>query len=243
MVEWFAWLLLPIEPARAHNVGVYLAWHARLMFVIWTFLVPLAIVVARYCKILPSQNWPQQLDNQTWWVTHQVLQYTSALLSIVAVGLVLLASRSAVAPGPHALLGWSVMALVVLQVIGGWLRGSKGGPTDAVDGSLRGDHYDMSGRRIVFEYVHKTCGYFVVLLAIAAVSTGLWQSNAPRWMWLVQIIWWVLLFVVVFVLQKRSLAIDTYQAIWGPDPSLPGNLRKPIGVGVRQVKKPNNHNN
>ena len=33
------------------------------------------------------------------------------------------------------------------QVLGGYLRGSKGGPTDH---RLRGDHYDMTARRVWF---------------------------------------------------------------------------------------------
>jgi hypothetical protein len=36
------------------------------------------------------------------------------------------------------------------------------------------------------------------------------------------------------VLQIRGRAVDTYQAIWGPDLDLPGNRMKPIGFGVRR---------
>ena len=42
--------------------------------------------------------------------------------------------------------------------------------------------------------------------------------------------------VACVVLQRRGRAIDTYQAIWGPGAEHPGNQRKPIGWGIRQVE-------
>ena len=35
-------------------------------------------------------------------------------------------------------------------------------------------------------------------------------------------------------LQRQGRCIDTYQAIWGPDPRHPGNRLKPVGWGVRR---------
>ena len=117
----------------------------------------------------------------------------------------------------------------------GWLRGSKGGPTaPAPDGSLRGDHFDMTPRRVAFEWIHKSVGMVLIGLAMAAVVTGLWQLNAPRWMWLAIGLWWCGLVLMVIVLERRLGARDTYEAIWGPDPSLPGQARKPIGLLVRR---------
>jgi hypothetical protein len=37
-------------------------------------------------------------------------------------------------------------------------------------------------------------------------------------------------------LQRAGRCIDTYQAIWGLDPDLPGNRRRPIGFGI--VRRP-----
>jgi heme A synthase len=135
--------------------------------------------------------------------------------------------------GVHWYLGWATLALALVQITGGLLRGSKGGPTDlAKDGSMRGDHFDMTKRRLVFEVVHKGAGYLALVMACLAISSGLWQANAPNWMAVVIALWWISLIVVSSLLQSRGLAFDTYQAIWGPDPDLPGNKRKPIGIGI-----------
>ncbi|MGA7199891.1 hypothetical protein [Roseiarcus sp.] len=49
---------------------------------------------------------------------------------------------------------------------------------------------------------------------------------------LVLALWWMTLLGAAITLQRAGRCLDTYQAIWGPDPSLPGNRRKPIGWGV-----------
>jgi hypothetical protein len=130
------------------------------------------------------------------------------------------------------------VVLVLGQFLGGWLRGSKGGPTDpAPDGSLHGDHYAMTGRRIVFEYGHKIGGYLALCVAVGAILTGLWQANAPLWMWLVFICWWIFLLTMATIFQYKGRVIDTYQAIWGPDPVHPGNAHKPIGLGITRPER------
>lgn len=71
--------------------------------------------------------------------------------------------------------GWVVVGACVAQILGGWLRGSKGGPTDPQrDGSLDGDHYSMTPRRRAFEAIHKSVGYTTLLLSIATILSGLW---------------------------------------------------------------------
>ena len=57
------------------------------------------------------------------------------------------------------------------------------------------------------------------------------------WMWVTLLPWWVALVVAFGLLQHRVGAIDTYQAIWGDDPTYPGNRKKPIGFGIRQMRK------
>jgi hypothetical protein len=94
----------------------------------------------------------------------------------------------------------------------------------------------MTPRRLAFEYAHKTLGYLALLLGIAAIATGLWQANAPRWMALGLIGWWGCVIAAFIVLQRRGRAFDTYQAIWGPDLRHPGNRRKPIGWGIRRAE-------
>jgi hypothetical protein len=235
------WLLAPMDAARAHDLSAAVAWHGRLMVLAWAVLLPSGVIVARFCKITSRQRWPMELDNKVWWYAHQALQYLAGLLLIVALGLIW---RPVHAGSPwHVWLGWIVVALCAVQFLGAWLRGSKGGPTDPrPDGSWSGDHYDMSRQRRVFEHLHKSLGYVVILLSMAAIASGLWLVNAPRWFGAALAVWWIALIGLWCLLQARGKAVDTYQAIWGPDPAHPGNAIPPIGWGVRRrPPRPGSH--
>lgn len=229
------WLLAPIDGTRPHDVGLLFAWHGRLMVAAWAFVIPVGVLMARFFKVLPGQNWPHHLDNKTWWLWHWGLQHFGAALTLLGLLLVLIETGGAAVEIDHWLAGYFVVFACLLLVAAGWLRGSKGGPTDpAPDGSLSGDHYDMTLRRRVFEHVHKTVGYLVLAVSIATIYTGLWYANAAHWMWLVITLWWVFLIALFVILQRRGLALDTYQAIWGPEGTHPGNRLKPIGWGIRR---------
>lgn len=218
------WLASPIDPSRAHDVGWHLSWHARLMVIAWGVLVPSGVFAARFFKVLPWQDWPRDLDSHVWWNTHKACQYSAFVLTWVGAAIIWNAPPLSVASGPHWVLGWSILFLSVFQVAGGLLRGSKGGPTEpAPDGSLHGDHYDMTPRRLMFERLHKGFGYLALAAAFATIMTGLWQSNAAVWMFASLLVWWGALLTSAFILQRRGMVVDTYQAIWGPDPKLPGN--------------------
>ena len=166
------------------------------------------------------------------------------------------------AVGVHETLGWAIVALGVAQLLGGALRGTKGdhgrgGPgapvgtptRAAVDaaspaerravlrrlaGTPAGDHYLMTVRRRAFEYLHKVAGYVALALSAVNILIGLAISDAFVWMWLVIVGYWVALGALALVLQRQGRCVDTYQAIYGPDVSLPGNARPPIGWGVRR---------
>lgn len=231
------WLLAPMDAASAHDVGWHLSWHARIMVLAWGVLAPLGILIARFFKIMPRQDWPRRLDHHLWWNTHRFCQYSACLLMPIGLALILTAPALTIKSGPHVYFGWTVLSLAVVQICGGILRGTKGGPTaPAPDGTIRGDHFDMTPRRRAFEYIHKTAGYTALALSVVTISTGLWQANAPNWMWLSLSIWWVCLLAAGIFMQTRGMAVDTYQAIWGPDPALPGNKRKPIGIGISRRK-------
>jgi hypothetical protein len=230
------WLSAPIDVARAHSLPDSVAWHARLMTIAWGFLVPIGVLAARFLKIWPGQLWPDRLDHPGWWHLHRLCQYLAGLLTLIALFLVLGRPGRAGHWDAHHLIGWSAVMLAIVQFAGAWLRGSKGGPTEpAPDGSWHGDHYDMSRRRIAFEYIHKSGGYVALAFSGAAVLTGLWQANAPHWMWLSLLAWWFGCITVFIVLQRGGHAFDTYQAHWGADPIHPGNRRRPIGFGVKRV--------
>lgn len=237
----FTWLGTPISGAAEHVISPAVAWHARLMVAAWAIAVPLAILIARFYKVTPRQKWPEELDNTFWWHSHRRLNYAALAATVLGLWLVWGASgRSDALFRVHTLAGWSVLALAVVQLAGAHLRGSKGGPTAprlAADGSiidLRGDHYDMTPQRVWFERVHKAAGYAALILAVCTIVAGLALADAPRWMWLVIALWWLVLFIQALRLQAAGRCLDTYQAIWGPDPRHPGNAHAPVGWGIRR---------
>lgn len=233
------WLLTPISGSTEHVIAGNVAWHGRLMVLAWALVVPATIVVSRYFKITPRQRWPLRLDNPFWFITHRRLGNLAMAVATFAVALVVFAGHPFRFSGSvHALLGWAVLLLGWVQIVGAYLRGTHGGPVDPFTRERRppekwpGDHFSLTRRRIIFEYVHKIAGYAALALCIAAIFTGLGHADAPRWMWLLLASWWVVMAIAFATLQRRIGCIDTYQAIWGLDRSLPGYRRAPIGVGI-----------
>ena len=174
--------MAPIDATRPHEVGILTSWHGRIMVLAWAFLIPVGVLMARFFKVMPGQNWPNRLDNLAWWHTHLLLQHTGAALTVLGLILVLLETDGNSGKIRHWLPGYFVFFVCLLLVTAGWLRGTKGGPTTepSADGSVVGDHYDMTPRRVAFEYVHKFGGYAALLASFATIFTGLWYSNAPR---------------------------------------------------------------
>lgn len=239
------WLAAPIGGGTEHHVTFGVAWHGRLMVLAWAVLMPAAFVIARFYKITPGQDWPRRLDNPFWFITHRRLGYAIFIVTMAALIFVIWEYGL---PAPwhslHAATGWTVVMLALFQIVGSLLRGTHGGPVDPFTRQLRppyqwpGDHFDLTRRRILFEYSHKLVGYLLVLLAAWTIVSGLLAADAPRWMWLA-VGAWVLGCIGAFVrLQRQGKCIDTYQAIWGLDRTLPGYRRKPIGLGITRVDAP-----
>lgn len=227
------WLSSPIDPSRVHEVGVAVSWHGRAMVLGWGVLAPLAVLIARFFKILPGQNWPEVRDTKLWWRSHWIGQTLVLVLSCI--GLFLVLPSEIATMSLHGWLGYSVFAVLLVQVCLGVFRGSKGGPTaPAADGSPRGHHYDMTPWRRMFEALHKALGYGVLGLAAITILFGLWRANAAVWMWVGLALWWPMLILAFRVMQRRGMAVDTYQAIWGDDPKHPGNRLAHPGWGVRR---------
>nr|WP_306265691.1 cytochrome b561 domain-containing protein [Pararhizobium sp. IMCC3301] len=212
-----SWLLESLDPDRPHQLSQSVSWHGRLMVLAWSVLFPAGIIAARFFKITPRQTWPDELDNKTWWYLHLTLQYLGGTAMLAGFLMIWLGSGGNPAAPYHRMFGYGVITFGLLQFVAGWLRGTKGGPTDpGPDGSISGDHYDMTPRRRIFETCHKLVGYGVLLVASATLWSGLLTVNAPNWMWGVLAVWWSVLIAVFVILQRRGYAVETYQAIWGP---------------------------
>lgn len=232
------WLFSSIDPGRVHDISFEISWHARLMVLAWSFLIPVGIISARFFKITPRQNWPEERDNKFWWYGHLICQYSAGVLILISLWMIWDADPQSGTAVWHVRLGWVTIVLCASQYVAGWLRGTKGGPTEVErTGTIRGDHYDMTKRRKIFEHFHKMTGYAALSLAIIVTFGGLWFVNAPIWMFLSIILWWVVIVLVFVRLQKKGSAYDTYEAIWGDDPTLPGNKIKPIGWGIKRMGK------
>lgn len=231
MVDWW---LSPLSGAATHALPTPLAWHGRLMLLGWAVLIPVGALWARFWKVVPGQDWPRVLDNKRWWHAHRLLQIGGVVAALGGLALVLTAATPGGAAA-HRALGWATLAIGCWQVAHGFARGSKGGPTAE---AIRGDHYDMTPRRVVFERVHKSLGWAGVLLALPAIVTGLAAADAPRALFVLVAAWWLAVAAAFVRWQRRGLALDTYQAIWGPDQEHPGNRRPPIGWGVRRRAPP-----
>lgn len=232
------WLLTPLSGSAEHLIQPWAYWHARCMVLGWAVLLPLGALAARYFKIAPKQRWPEHLDHKAWWHSHRVLQWAGIVAMSVGAALAFGQGRGAsTAARLHAWAGWALVAAGWLQIVGGLCRGSKGGPTDV---QMRGDHYDMTPYRIAFERLHKGLGWLAVLSAVAVIALGLQLADAPRWMAAMLAAWWSLLALVAWRWQRQGRCIDTYQAIWGPDPRHPGNRLQPIGWGVRRPHSASN---
>ena len=250
VTEVVEFLLEPGSGAAAHRIPSAWAWHGRLMVLAGAVLFPVGVMLARYYKVTRRQNWPEELDNRFWWTGHRLTQYLGMGLMTGAVGVVWMECSGGgfaewpCRPSPmtqHALIGLTVLAVGWIQIALGLARGSKGGPTDPNASpddprTWRGDHYDMTPRRILFEWMHKLLGYATLVLAVIAILTGLVHADAPRWMFLVLAVWWASLLAWAVRLQRQGRNIDTYQAIWGPGPDPPGAKRKPTGFGVRRYR-------
>ena len=249
--EVIAWLLTPMSGSSVHTISDSFAWHGRLMVLGMGVLMPPVVIVARYFKVTPKQDWPRELDNPFWFIMHRRWGHIIGVCVLLGLGVAASGKSWALqANGLHSALGWAVVLLVVVQIVGASLRGTHGGPVDPFTrrrkplGEWAGDHFDMTKRRVVFEYIHKGAGYVVIALSAAAIWSGLVIADAPRWMPLVMIAWWLAMFGAALWLQKAGRCVDTYQAIWGVDPDLAGNQRKPIGFGILRRTprdlKPNN---
>ncbi len=204
-----------------------MAIHGALMLTAWALLIPAGSVVARYYKVMPGQDFPRVFDNLTWWNWHRGLQYGGLAMATVAL-ILIMAETGGRIDTPHGACGLALMALGWLQMLSGWLRGSRGGPSgrgaDPDDpATWRGDHYDMTKRRVTFERWHKTAGWSAVLLAGVTVLLGIGLVGAPDW--LVALAGLLQAGVVVAVMDGRLRRrwIDTYAALWGLDPRHPGS--------------------
>ena len=198
-------------------------WHGAMMAVAWLVLIPAGGIVARFYKVRLTQDYPAQLDDRFWWDTHRIVQSTGAALAALAVWWAYDARGEVIDwQVGHVQLGIVALGLCALQMLSPLLRGSKGGPTDTYADpadplTWRGDHYDMTLQRRLFEAWHKKAGYAAMAVALAALWTGIETAGLPDW-WKGGILAAVAVFGLCFArLTRQWRRVDTWLAIWGPN--------------------------
>lgn len=223
-----ALLALPagIALGLSGSVTPAMAAHAALMVTAWGVMIPAGGVAARYFKVMPGQDFPRVFGDLTWWRWHRGLQYAAMVLSTAGLGVIVLQVGDDGFGTLHGRCGLAVMVLGWMQVVSAWLRGTKGGPTEAGadprrPATWRGDHYDMMPRRLAFEAWHKPMGWLVMALAALTMLLGVDLVGDPAW----------LLFLVGGLQAGACLAVvdgvarrrwvDTYASLWGHGPPRP----------------------
>lgn len=246
------WLTDPIRAGVVPVVGDDGRLHGLLMALAAGVLLPLAVLLARYCKILPGQDWPRELNRRFWWRGHLVLAYAGAAL--IALGFVFILRGNRIGEQevqflehPHAWIGWVTVAMLIALVVNGWQRGSTGGPGKPAPGTLgplhgrAGDHYDMTARRLWFERTHKPLGHLLLAALAVGVVSGLWHINAPRWMLVLMAAWWLALLLTALRWERQGRCVDGYQAMWGPSMAHPGNRIPELKWGSRRYSEEEFH--
>ena len=217
------------------TIPVHWDYHAILMTLAWFVLVPTGIVSVRFFKAKPQAYGINKIGigsfhpNLLCWTIHVFALYSAIALSLLGLGMALLVSGG-FSGTMHSVWGIAAVVFGCLQVVSTWFRGTHGGryvpgsnPDDP--STWHGDHFDMTPRRRWFEAYHKTTGYFALVLALGAVTSGLMQYWMPSIAIALGLILPGLLLTFI-VLEGKGFRHDTYHSVYGTHPSLPYNLKR-----------------
>ncbi|OMH36221.1 cytochrome b561 domain-containing protein [Motiliproteus sp. MSK22-1] len=204
------------------TIDIHWNYHAILMFSVWFILVPICIISLRYFKPKPTLNGISAQSKFSpkwrWFSIHVYGLYLAAALSLAGTAVAMLVSGG-ISGSVHSVFGLMTVGLGCLQIVSSWFRGTHGGMydgrADSNDPSTwRGDHFDMTLRRRVFEAYHKNAGYFTIFCAVAAVATGLMNYWMPG-IAIALVGVFISLFLLSFFFDLRNRQQDTYRSCFG----------------------------
>ncbi len=230
-------------PFFAEPIAVHWDLHAIAMVSIWLFLVPIAILTIRYGKPRPAPNGiPRGTANWSklyfWWPVHFYLLY-AAVGGTLAVGGFAILLSGGISGTLHSFFALATMIFAVLQIVSAWYRGSHGGMRDpgadpADPATWRGDHFDFTTHRRLFEAWHKSFGHFTAIMALGAITTGLAQFHLPGvTLYAVSTVAIIAGLVVLF--EALGLRHDTYQSVYGNRINFPGNRKRALGSAPLEI--------
>jgi hypothetical protein len=226
------WLRAPLYITPTLSASGVQKAHAWLMLFGVVLCLPISSLIARYFKVTRRQNWPIVLDSKFWWYSHLTLTYCGMAIALFAVVIfrdelkILDVDRLKRLGAPqliHFLLGWIALMLGVVITVTAWFRGTKGGPNDK---QLRGDHYDLTPKRLRFESFHKSASYVFLLLGLAAAGFGLAAAGLPRWSLAPFAFGILALLGLAIRWELKGRNIPSYQAAFGLKLEHPGNRRR-----------------
>lgn len=233
-------------PFFSEPIPIHWDNHAALMFGIWFVAVPILVMLLRFGKIPPSTyGIPRGTSKWAWpelpWTLHKLGLYTAIILTFAGAGFAVLISGG-FSGSLHAWFGCATVVLAGLQGVSAWFRGSHGGrknpsadPDDRT--TWGGDHFDMKPQRWWFEAYHKTAGYFTLVCACGAVTTGLAQFWVPQIAIALAAILFAALILSV-ILQGKGFKHDTYQSVYGTHPEHPFNIKRYGKMFAERDEKP-----
>ncbi len=214
--------------------GFLLVSHAVIMVLTWGIMVPASLVITRFFKVMPGQNYPEETDSKFWMRTHRVMSTTVVFVSTFGAGVAVLALNGISFASLHAKWGFAVVVLGWCQLFIAMQRGTHGGPWGLKNpdrivkprDEWFGDHYNMTLRRRIFETIHISTGYLTAIAGMVAITLGIIQFGLA-WPW--HAAYGALVFAILFSYWKFSRQgrrVPTYQAIWGLSPEHPGNQER-----------------
>ena len=197
--------------------------HAYLMVFIWLVMVPICILAIRFGKPKPSERGIEtkiSMTNPLWWwfSIHKYGLYTAVALAICAGAIAFIVSEG-FSGSLHAYFGSATLVMGILQVVSSWFRGRHGGmyyytATEGDPETFKGDHYNMTTRRRLFEAYHKTAGYVTGFFALGAIGSGLMQFPLPGLAVMVFIFFGIIA-VAWMIFQYKGRQHDGYRAVFG----------------------------
>lgn len=154
------------NPAQVDcSSGKFQPWivtHGTLMLTSWGVMLPTGVIIARLAK--------HKKPDGAWFKIHRTLQVSGLVLALAG-WVVALVQFDVFGAGikdnisyVHGLLGSMVMALGLLQPLNAFIRPHAPAPDNAAS---------KTGKRVVWEYVHKGSGYTAVALSVITIAIGI----------------------------------------------------------------------